>query len=140
MNRKSFYTLLVLAMLFSVLSSMDYDMESLDTIFNDDHRNEVIRQSGIAYEEGRIDHSIQLLFEVWKTERTNHAHLTLIAARFSDMNNPEMAGRFLLESAKRSRANDIFVIEGLMNRFENVWSNPSFQTYLDEALTLKKQM
>ena len=130
----------ILVSFVSVLCAFDFTKENVESVFNEINREEIIEQVSSAIKEDRPEDFINLLFDLWKSERSEHAHLFLISTRFNDLNDPEMAGLFLLESAKRSKPIDRFKTEGLEDRFSNVWDSPIFQTYLAETISIKDQI
>ena len=110
--------------------------EEVERILETDNSYDLLVQANNLASEGKIEEAIELQFEVWKMNRSSTAHLLVIAFMYSDLNNPEMSGKFLLEFAKRDISGGHFQQEGLESNFANVWNDVIFIPYRDEAIEI----
>ncbi|MCL2064518.1 MAG: hypothetical protein FWG98_09120 [Candidatus Cloacimonetes bacterium] len=126
-----FITLFVLS-----TNLVSLDIEAVKAIFNEDI-DELIYLSYVAESEGRLEVAIEHTYRNWLTNRNGFGPLLSIAMMYNDLNNPEMAGLFLLESVKRSPTS--FRTEAIERGFDNVWNNATFLEYRDEAIALNQK-
>jgi predicted esterase len=88
-----------------------------------------LRQGHAAWGDGNYEKAIEYFLKFWQTQRDNPDALFSIAAAYARLNNPEMAGRFLLEASKRTLSMD----PNRINRiFEEVLDREEFLHYRDE--------
>ena len=126
----------VILLLLIATSLLSLDLSVVEAIFDEDDF-ELMMQSAIAEKEGRLEDAIALSFRRWQNRREAFGLLFIISLHYNELNNPEMSGRFFLESLKRATVP--FNEEGIDKQFSNVYASNEFQKYLNEALVINKQ-
>jgi len=118
------------------MSLFSLSLDTVEAIFEED-MFELLERASTAFEEGRTHDVIEYSFRAWQMQRSAFIYLLTIAMWYTDLNNPEMAGRFLLEAVKRSPAT--FDKKEVENRFTSIWEESAFLAYRDEALKIIEQ-
>jgi hypothetical protein len=121
---------------FTTIFLYSLDKPTVESFFNDETRYEMLLEVDKATDEGRIEDAIDILFNLWKLHRDTYSYLIIIGTMYNDINNPEMAGLFLLEGVSRGIGNGKVNMVGLEENFSKVWSSESFQPYKKEILAL----
>ncbi|MCL2063850.1 MAG: alpha/beta hydrolase-fold protein [Candidatus Cloacimonetes bacterium] len=130
--------LLVIGIMLMVLSTTlaSLNMELVDVLLNHDN-HEYMRLGQAVYSEGRYEEALEYFFRFWQTQRDDENSLYFIALCYNHLNNPELAGKFLLEAKKRTITQ--FSKENTERNFSNVWDNATFRIYLNEVFDLIDQ-
>ncbi|MCL1826509.1 MAG: hypothetical protein FWG20_00530 [Candidatus Cloacimonetes bacterium] len=130
------WTLLILAVFF-VSNAFSLEKEYVKYVFENDNKEELLEQADIAYTQGKLQVAIDILFEVWLTERSFWQYLMTISTFYNDLNKPEMAGIFLLEAT--NRVDKAFDVEGLKKSFTKVWDDEIFIPFRDKAIAVNSE-
>ncbi|MCL1827267.1 MAG: hypothetical protein FWG20_04410 [Candidatus Cloacimonetes bacterium] len=131
---KKFICLAVIAMTITLLFSLD--SKTVDSFFASENSYDMVVQASELIEKGQKEEAIELYWEAWKVNRFTTSYLLTIGFLYSDINNPEMAGKFLLEFAKRENYHSAMNLDALQESFATVWESEVFLPYRDEAIAL----
>ncbi|MCL2063000.1 MAG: dienelactone hydrolase family protein [Candidatus Cloacimonetes bacterium] len=130
MSKQKLFYVLILSLLLISTEVFGLDMSVADSLLS--HNNiDYVRAGQAAFREGDYEEAIEQFFNYWQTQRDDYNALLQIAIAYSQLNNPELAGRFLQEAQKRTIIQ--FSREITERHFETVYENEIFQNYLHEV-------